>query len=278
MGNIVDLSKFQPSNKIDWATFSKSVDLLICRVQYGSSNPDIEYNNHITNAKKYGIPFNTYSFPHFVSVNDARVEARDCWNRSDKGSEVIWLDIESEYDTNKNPVGITKLPQDVRLEGIKAYVDELRKQGAKKVGGYIAHNIYESWGINTIINIFDAVWIPRYGAKPNYPCDLHQYTSTGNVAGYNGNLDLSCIMNKPLEYFTGTPRNIYFVTGGYFSGDDLCKVFQYITERHWWYEPTRRDDGSLMFKVGGLAEGRTPAVDFENFLKTNGYWYQITTS
>jgi GH25 family lysozyme M1 (1,4-beta-N-acetylmuramidase) len=204
MGNIVDLSKFQPSNKIDWETFSKNVDLLICRVQYGSTKPDVEYNNHIANAKKYNIPYNTYSFPCFISVNDTRVEARDCYSRCDKDSNILWLDIESEYDSNRNPVGITKLSQSVRLEGIKAYVDELRKLGVKTIGAYIAHNVYEPWGINTILDIFDTIWIPRYGASPKYPCDLHQYTSTGSVAGYNGDLDLSELnCSKGLDYFTG---------------------------------------------------------------------------
>ena len=204
MGNIVDLSKHQPSNLIDWSTFSKNIDLLICRVQYGSLAPDKEYQNHISNAKKYNIPYNTYSFPCFVSIPDARVEARDCWNRTDKDSSFIWLDIESEYDSKGNPIGITKLPQNVRLEGLKTYVDELRKQGAKKVGAYIAHNVYEPWGISSIINIFDAIWIPRYGNKPKYPCDLHQYTESGRVAGYNGNLDLSQLTgSKGLDYFTG---------------------------------------------------------------------------
>lgn len=207
MGNIVDLSGFQKSNNIDWANFSKNVDLIIARVQYGSTRPDSEYNNHISNAKKYNLKFNTYTFPAFVSVDDARVEARDCYTRHDKDSGFIWLDIESEYDGNRNPIGITKLPQNVRLEGLKAYVDELRKQGAKKVGAYIAHNCYEPWAINTIIGIFDAIWIPRYGAKPKYPCDLHQYTSTGRVAGYSGDLDLSVINgDKGLDYFTGNTQ------------------------------------------------------------------------
>jgi hypothetical protein len=177
-------------------------------VQYGSTRPDSEYNNHISNAKQYGINHNTYSFPCFISAQDARVEARDCHSRTDKDSSIIWIDIESEQDIKGNPIGISKLPQNVRLDGIKAYVDELRKLGVQKVGGYIAHNVYEAWQINTIVDIFDTTWIPRYPNKPIYPCDLHQYTSTGNVAGYNGNLDLSVLNgDKPLDYFTGQTQS-----------------------------------------------------------------------
>jgi GH25 family lysozyme M1 (1,4-beta-N-acetylmuramidase) len=213
VGYIVDLSKHQPSKNINWSVFSKQVDLLILRVQYGSAVPDSEYANHVSNAKKFNIPFMTYAFPEFVSVDDARVEARDAVKRQDKDSKAMIIDIEAEYDKNKKPVGITKLSKDVRLNGIKAYVDELRKCGVKKVGAYIAHNVYEPWGINTILNIFDFIWIARYGAddgkpnanaKPKYPCDLWQYTSVGRVAGYNDDLDLNMLIgNKTLDWFIG---------------------------------------------------------------------------
>lgn len=141
------------------------------------------------------------------------MEARDAVKRQDKDSKAMIIDIEAEYDKSKKPVGITKLSKDVRLNGIKAYVDELRKCGVKKVGAYIAHNVYEPWGINTIVNIFDFIWIARYGAddgkpnanaKPKYPCDLWQYTSVGRVEGYNDDLDLNMLIgNKTLDWFIG---------------------------------------------------------------------------
>src|SRR5699024_6150638 len=54
------------------------------------------------------------------------------------------------------------------------------------------------------------VWIPHYGSgsatadsKPNFPCDIHQYTEHGRLPGYSGNLDLNRILSdKPLEFFT----------------------------------------------------------------------------
>ncbi|MDP4087120.1 MAG: GH25 family lysozyme [Bacillota bacterium] len=214
MGYIVDISKFQPCNKIDWPTFSKNVDLLIARVQYGSTVPDEEYQGHANCAKQHGVPFLTYAFPCFVSVPDARVEARDAATRQDKDSKGMIIDIEAEFDKLGNPVGITKLSTQERLDGLKAFVDELRKQGVNKVGAYVAHNIYRPWGFDTIANLFDFVWIPRYGVndgqqhtKPDYPCDLWQYTSVGKVPGYNGPLDLSVLTgSKPLEWFTGAAQ------------------------------------------------------------------------
>jgi peptidoglycan hydrolase-like protein with peptidoglycan-binding domain/GH25 family lysozyme M1 (1,4-beta-N-acetylmuramidase) len=211
MGHIVDISKHQPSEKIDWAKFTKDMDLLIFRVQYGSSVPDIEYKNHVANAKKFNVPFMSYAFPEFVSVEDARVEARNAVARQDKDSLAMILDVETEYGKNSQPLGITKLPQSVRLEGIKAFVDELRKLGVKKVGAYVAHNVYDSWQFDTIAQLFDFVWIPKYGANdgkmhtpPSYPHHLWQFSSVGKVDGYEGNLDVSCISgDKTLDWFLG---------------------------------------------------------------------------
>jgi len=213
VGFIVDISHHQKTSAINWPVFSQPIDLLILRVQYGSSGPDKEYKNHVANAIKYGIPFLTYAFPHFISVNDARIEARDAVSRQDKNSLGMAIDIESEYDDEGNPIGITKLSKTVRLEGIKAFVDELRKQGIKKVGAYIGHNVYKAWGVDTIVDLFDFVWIPHYGSnngqpntKPDFPCDLWQYTSKGKLNGYNGYLDLNKLnSDKTLEWFTGEP-------------------------------------------------------------------------
>ena len=61
---------------------------------------------------------------------------------------------------------------------------------------------------------FDAVWIPRYGVnngkpdkKPDFKCDLWQYTDRGRLDGYPGYLDLNKIISdKPLSYFTGATK------------------------------------------------------------------------
>src|SRR5690606_5682519 len=123
------------------------------------------------------------------------------YNRTKEFNPTFWfLDVEE------------KSMADMR-KGVKAYVDELRKLGAKKVGVYIGHHLYKSFNIDT--SDFDAVWIPHYGkndgtpnSKPLYPCDLHQYTDKGRLKGYGGYLDLNRIISdKPLSYFTGGQAN-----------------------------------------------------------------------
>ncbi|MDA1879639.1 GH25 family lysozyme [Bacillus cereus group sp. BY10-2LC] len=186
MGYIVDISKW--NGNINWDIAAPQLDFVIARVQDGSNYIDPLYENYVQAMKVRNIPFGNYAFCRFVSVEDARIEARDFWNRGDKNATVWVADVE------------VKTMNDMRA-GTQAFIDELRRLGAKKVGLYIAHHMYAPFGMANVN--CDFVWIPRYGGnKPAYPCDIWQYTETGNVAGI-GKCDLNKLMgNKLLVWFT----------------------------------------------------------------------------
>jgi N-acetylmuramoyl-L-alanine amidase CwlA len=67
---------------------------------------------------------------------------------------------------------------------------------------------------------------------------------------------------------------INFLTGGY-SGDSLVKIHNYLLSTKWFFTPTRKDDGTLNFLIGGFEKGSDSANTMEKFLKDNGYWYAI---
>lgn len=188
MGVIADLSHH---NTIDWSRAYKQLDFAILRVQDGSRVIDRKYQENVTGCKAYGVPFGNYAFCRFVSINDAKKEAQDFWERGDKSATVWVADVE-----------VTTM-NDMRA-GTQAFIDELRRLGAKKVGLYVGHHTYLSFDAKNINA--DFVWIPRYGGnKPAYPCDLWQYTETGHMDGVNGNVDLNYLTgSKPLEWFTGS--------------------------------------------------------------------------
>lgn len=198
MKHIVDLSHHQDPSKINYDVFAKQLDFAIIRTQYGSKTIDRHYKTHHKELQKRGVPTAAYAWVRGVSENDMRVEARDFYNRTKELNPTFWfLDVEEKSMSNMR-------------DGVKAYVDELRNLGAQKVGVYIAHHLYQSFNLD--LSDFDAIWIPRYGqntgqlhdAKPDYPCDLWQYTSVGRLQGYDGNLDLNILTgSKPLEFFTG---------------------------------------------------------------------------
>ncbi|MEK4745886.1 GH25 family lysozyme [Bacillus sp. FSL R9-9481] len=192
MGYTVDISKW--NGNINWPVAKQYIDFIIARVQDGSNYVDPLYKGYVQAMKQHGIPFGNYAFCRFVSENDARIEARDFWNRGDKSATVWVADVE------------VKTMDDMKA-GTQAFIDELRRLGAKKVGLYVGHHMYAPFGIANVKS--DFVWIPRYGGnKPAYPCDIWQYTETGNVPGI-GKCDLNYLVgNKSLEWFTGVEETI----------------------------------------------------------------------
>ncbi len=191
---IVDISHHQ--GRIDWSKFEKEVALVIIRVQDGIGVVDREYKSYVAEAKKRGIPFGHYAFARFTSVAQAKQEAQSFYERGGKDA-LFWV-VDVEVKTMNDMVA-----------GTQAYVDELRKLGAKKIGGYFGHHSYKAWGLDKVKRI-DFTWIPRYGVnngtlstKPAFPCDLWQYTDKGKVSGVNGYVDLNTLNgNKKLEWFT----------------------------------------------------------------------------
>nr|3HMC_A Chain A, Putative prophage LambdaBa04, glycosyl hydrolase, family 25 [Bacillus anthracis] len=186
MGHIIDISKW--NGDINWSIAKQHIDFIIARVQDGSNYVDPLYKGYVQAMKQHGIPFGNYAFCRFVSIADAKKEAQDFWNRGDKSATVWVADVE------------VKTMNDMRA-GTQAFIDELYRLGAKKVGLYVGHHMYTPFGMANVKS--DFVWIPRYGGnKPAYPCDIWQYTETGNVPGI-GKCDLnSLIGNKSLSWFT----------------------------------------------------------------------------
>ncbi|WP_163262114.1 GH25 family lysozyme [Bacillus paranthracis] len=192
MGHIVDISKW--NGNINWDVAAAQLDLVIARVQDGSNVVDHMYQSYVGEMKRRGVPFGNYAFCRFVSENDARIEARDFWSRGDKDA-LFWVaDVEVKTMGNM-------------LAGTLAFIDELRRLGAKKVGLYVGHHTYKEFQADKVNA--DFVWIPRYGEnRPAYPCDLWQYTETGNVPGI-GKCDLNeLIGDKGLEWFIGVEQTM----------------------------------------------------------------------
>lgn len=196
MGKIADISKYQVN--VDYKAFATEADLAILRVQDGSTTKDLVYQTHAAGCEQYKVPYGVYAFTRFISVEDAKVEARDFYTRATaNGRKPLFFVADVEVKT----MG------DMRA-GTNAFIAELRRLGAKKVGIYVAHHLYNTFNLD--YSKADFTWIPRYAndgvsvIKPNYPCDLHQYTDKGKIAGITGNVDLNRLNgSKTLGWFLG---------------------------------------------------------------------------
>jgi len=70
------------------------------------------------------------------------------------------------------------------------------------------------------------------------------------------------------------PKVIHFYTGGFVSGS-LLNIHDFLRSNNWFFEPSRAENGAIMFLIGGFESGSESALRMEKFLKDNNYWYQI---
>ncbi|HDR7979693.1 TPA: GH25 family lysozyme [Bacillus cereus] len=263
MGHIVDISKW--NGNINWPVAKQYLDFVIARVQDGSNYVDPLYKGYVQAMKQHNIPFGNYAFCRFVSIADAKKEAQDFWSRGDKSATVWVADVE------------VKTMGDMRA-GTQAFINELRRLGAKKVGLYVGHHMYTPFGMGNVKS--DFVWIPRYGGnKPAYPCDIWQYTETGNVPGI-GKCDLnSLIGNKSLSWFTGAvqeqvqaqvqKQNI--IQSGAFSREYVADVMGALTSLKMTANFKLKPDGQTYFISEPTSDAQLKGM--KEYLDRKGWWY-----
>lgn len=188
-GCIPDVSEH--NGYIDWAAARQGVAFAILRIQDGTY-ADHTFAENVAGCNANGIPYWTYSFfrrgTASAAIADAELMAARMANAG-AAPQGVFLDCEVE--------GVT-------AEAVYAATARLRELGAKRVGWYIANNLYGYYGLDT--SKADCIWIPTYGAndgniptryKPGYACDLWQYTSMGAFDGCSDDsVDLNVIDSR----------------------------------------------------------------------------------
>ncbi|MED2186949.1 GH25 family lysozyme [Bacillus wiedmannii] len=267
MGQIVDISKW--NGNINWPVAKQYLDFVIARVQDGSNYVDPLYKGFVQAMKRHNIPFGNYAFCRFVSISDAKKEAQDFWNRGDKSATVWVADVE------------IKTMNDMRA-GTQAFIDELSRLGAKKVGLYVGHHMYAPFGMANVKS--DFVWIPRYGGnKPAYLCDIWQYTETGNVPGI-GKCDLNeLIGSKSLSWFTGAEQkqeqiqaeepkqNI--IQSGAFSPYEVPDTMGALTSLKMTADFKLQSNGLTYFVSEPTSDAQLNGM--KGWLDRKGWWYEV---
>ncbi|MEB9549523.1 GH25 family lysozyme [Bacillus cereus] len=204
---IVDLSHH--NEDIDWSIAHQYIEMAIIRVQYGSNLIDRKYQRNITGCKAYGIPFGHYAYGCFVSVSDAIVEAKDFLSRIDSDAKFLVLDVED--DTVKAMESRGNLHN--IAEASQAFIDTCKAAGYK-VGFYVSHHLYNEYNLQSVQA--DFIWIPRYGTnngtpqvRPDFSCDIWQYTDKGKMAGVPGDVDMNLLEgDKALEWYIGNHQTL----------------------------------------------------------------------
>ena len=178
-----------------------NVSFVINRRQYGSDYIDKYAANNTNLYVKYGVPFGEYAYSQFVSASDAKQEAKDFYNRSNKNAAFYVLD----FEVNTVKSGTTNA-------AVKAWYDEMRSLTNKKLIFY-SYQSFATTYANTARQTFDAQWIANYSYTPTIPFALWQYTDAYYMSALNKYIDNSraTVSVHPISWWTaagGVTNNV----------------------------------------------------------------------
>ena len=192
---ILDVSKYQPN--IDYAACAKDIDGVILRIgltYYGKQNmgKDEYFEKHYAGFKAQGTRVGVYYYSAADSVAVAQKEADYCLSLL-KGKQFelpIYYDVE-----NSNRQG--SLSKELLTQIVDAFCS--RVQAAGYFVGYYSYTAwlqskFDTEYLSNKYTLWKADYRSSYDQK--IKCDLHQYTSSGSVAGISGRVDLSTDGNK----------------------------------------------------------------------------------
>jgi len=270
--HIVDLSKW--NDKMNWAVAAPQIELAICRVQYGSNLVDHLYNDHVANLEKYGIPHAAYAYGCYVSVNDAIVEAKDFLARVNPNAKFLVLDVED--DTLVSMKDESKL-----AEASQAFIDTCKAAGWK-VGLYVAHHMYDEYNLQSVQA--DFIWLPRYGTndgtpqkKPDYPCDIWQYTDNGYIDGI-GKVDINLLQgDKTLDWYINHVQELQepkqnIIQSGAFSPYETPDVMGALTSLKMTANFILKPNGETYFISDPTSDAQLNAM--KDYLDRRDWWYE----
>lgn len=179
------------------AVKNDGVYAVILRAGYGreASQKDRKFEEFYTAAKAVGLHIGAYWYSYADSLADAAKEANACLECI-SGKE---FDFPVYYDLEEGATAA--LGKDACTQIAQTFCD------AMEAAGYWA-GVYANTNWFTNYLNFDAlsarytIWLADYREAYNttFRRDIHQYSSTGRVAGISGNVDLNrCTRDFPAE-------------------------------------------------------------------------------
>ena len=175
----IDLSKYQDPATIDYDKIAEQVDFVILRIGFGWLK-DIYFERHYLAFTQRGKRIGGYHFP----LNTRLQEQADMVKQALDGKRIeagLWVDVEATYQSRSE---------------INAYIPLLESTLDTEVGIYTSYYKWIEVMQNETRWASRRLWVANYGVSvPRLPSPwkkwcVWQYSSTGRLNGYSGNLDL----------------------------------------------------------------------------------------
>lgn len=188
---IIDVSKFQ--GNIDWEQVKNSdIDGVILRLGFGSYSLDSKFIDNLNELKRLEIPYGIYLYSYAVNSEEAASEANFVLNSLTTYNIQPSLGIYYDIEVNDITSHLTILDYE---QIIPTFLNIVRTSNFKtNVYTYkaLANSKLYSEGL-----MKEITWIAQYNSVCTWQgfYEGWQYTSTGQVQGINGNVDISIFGN-----------------------------------------------------------------------------------
>jgi GH25 family lysozyme M1 (1,4-beta-N-acetylmuramidase) len=192
---IIDLSQFNGAT--NFLVVVKNCDGAILRAGYrgygsGALVTDNRFKNYLSAAKEAALPIGVYFVTQAISEKEAVKEAEYTLNliKGVKLDYPIFIDTENGSPKGTGRADRGKLTRAQRTAIIRAFCNTIKAAGYK-AGVYASESWFkECLNITELTDLY--LWVAKYSTKePSIEWNAWQYTSTGNINGVAGNVDIS---------------------------------------------------------------------------------------
>lgn len=195
--NGIDVSTWQAN--VNWEKVKPEIDFAIIRLGFGTKTLDEQAKRNIGELNRLGIPYGVYWFSYAYTEEMARTEAKSAVaylkELGAKLSYPVYFDW--EYDSrnyaSKNGVNVSKT---LLCNMATAFCEEVKSAGYH-AGIYANPDYIKNHFGEDIFKKYD-LWLAHYANSTSYEANIWQYSSTGKVAGIDGNVDMNrCSFDYP---------------------------------------------------------------------------------
>lgn len=191
---IIDVSAH--NGVIDWQKVRGNVEAAVIRLGYrgyskGTLAYDTRYKENRAACEQWGIPFSLYFFPCSITDEEAMEEADFIIKECAGMNFILPVFLDSEVAETKFGSGrADNLSRADRTRFLKIICDRLQAAGIP--AGIYASKSWFTYQLD-LSQLPYSIWVAQWGDKLTYTGDyvLWQYTSSGNVLGISGDVDLS---------------------------------------------------------------------------------------
>ena len=200
---VIDVSSWQ--GDIDWAKAkADGVEGAIIRLGFGWGNDaDTKAQRNISECKRLGIPFGIYWYSYAEDASGSRQEGNDVVSKlrqfgvsPNDLKYPVYYDLESWTWTGHTPPTNPNVYNGI----VNAWYGALQSGGYQNLGVY-SYTSYLQGPLNNANIYAKTRWVAQYGPQMEFTAfgtndRGWQYTSSGQINGISGNVDMSAFGNK----------------------------------------------------------------------------------